>query len=100
MYNIFTLALSAYVSPNFSVFSIFFMIKFILHYSFLSKKILSLILLNLFLALPAFYYIFILDINFFLKSAIGIKGDESIIFHNLFNDILITFSLIFLDNHD
>ena len=95
MYNIFTLALSAYVSPNFSVFSIFFMIKFIFHYSFLSKKILSLILLNLFLALPAFYYIFILDINFFLKSAIGIKGDESIIFHNLFNDILITFSLIF-----
>ena len=53
-------------------------------------------MLNFILALPAFYYIFILDINFFLKSAaIGIENNEKIIFNNLFNDILITFSIIF-----
>ena len=96
IYNIFTLALSAYLSPNFSVFSIFFMIKFILHYGFFSKKILSIFILNFLLALPAFYYVFILDVNFFLKTAaIGIEDNESIIFNNLFNDILITFSIIF-----
>ena len=56
----------------------------------------TLIIINLFLAFPAFYYIFILDINFLLKSAaISIGKDEKIIFNNLFNDILITFSIIF-----
>ena len=55
----------------------------------------SIIIINLFLALPAFYYIFILDINFLIKSAAaGIGENERIIFNNLFNDILITFSII------
>ena len=96
IYNVITLAISAYVSPNFSVFSIFFMIRFIFYYSFFSKQILYLIIINLFLAFPAFYYIFVLDINFLLQSAaIGIDGNETKIFNNLFNDILITFSIIF-----
>jgi len=94
--NIFFVALSAYLSPNFAVFSIFFMVKFISYYNLFSKKVFLLVVINLLLALPAFYYVFILDINFFLKSAaIGIKNNESIIFNNLFNDILISFSLIF-----
>ena len=94
--NVFFLALSSYLSPNFSVFSIFFITKFISFYRFFSKEILIIILLNFILALPAFYYIFILDINFFLKSAaIGIENNEKIIFNNLFNDIFITFSIIF-----
>ncbi len=96
IYNVITLALSAYLSPNFSVFSIFFLIKFFLYYGFFSKKFLYLVVINFFLAIPAFYYIFILDINFLLQSAaIGISGNEKIIFNNLFNDILITFSIIF-----
>ena len=96
IYNVVTLALSAYVSPNFSVFSIFFFIKFIFYYFFFSIKIFTFIIINLFLEFPAFYYIFILDINFLLKSAaISIGKDEKIIFNNLFNDILITFSIIF-----
>ena len=95
IYNVITLALSAYISPNFSVFSIFFFTRFVLHYNVFSKKILSIIILNLFLALPAFYYIFILDINFFLRPvATGIEENNRIIFSNLFNDILITFSII------
>tara|TARA_Y100000992_G_scaffold295574_1_gene256674 strand:- start:82 stop:1347 length:1266 start_codon:yes stop_codon:yes gene_type:complete len=96
IYNVISLALSAYISPNFSVFSIFFFTKFVLHYSIFSKKILSIIIINLFLALPAFYYIFILDINFFLRPvASGIEENERIFFGNVFNDILITFSIIF-----
>ena len=96
IYNVITLALSAYVSPNFSVFSIFFIIRFIFYYSLFSKQILYLIVINLFLACPAFYYIFVLDVNFLLQSAaIGIGENEKKIFNNLFNDVLITFSIIF-----
>ena len=96
IYNVIFLALSAYLSPNFSVFSIFFFTKFVLNYGILSKKIFSIITINFVLALPIFYYIFVLDINFLLKSAaIGIEENEKIIFNNLFNDILITFSIIF-----
>ena len=48
------------------------------------------------LAFPAFYYVFIIDVNFLLKSAaIGIGSNEKIIFNNIFNDILITFSIVF-----
>ncbi len=96
IYNVITLAFGAYISPNFSVFSIFFLIKFFLFYGFFSKKFLYLVVINLFLAIPAFYYIFILDINFLLQTAaIGISGNERMIFNNLFNDILITFSIVF-----
>ena len=96
IYNVIFLALSAYLSPNFSVFSIFFFTKFVLNYGILSKKIFSIITINFILALPIFYYIFVLDVNFLLKTAaVGIEENEKIIFNNLFNDILITFSIIF-----
>ncbi len=94
--NIIFLAFGAYVSPNFSVFSILFIIKFFSYYGVFSKKTLFLILTNLFLALPALYYVFILDVKFFLQTAaIGLKSSESMFFYNISNDILITFSIIF-----
>ena len=93
--NVFVLALSAYISPNFSVFSIFFLTIFISNYGLFSKKIFIIILLNLILAFPDFYYLLIIDVNFLLKSAaIGIQENERIIFNNIFNDVLITFSII------
>ena len=95
--NVVTLALSSYISPNFSVFSIFFFTKFLLNFGILSKKIILLVFINLILAFPAFYYLFILDVNFLFKTtaAVGISENEKMIFYNLFNDILITFSIIF-----
>ena len=55
-----------------------------------------LVAINLFLAFPAFYYLFILDINFLLNAAAtGIQENEKIYFNNLFNDILIIFSILF-----
>ena len=93
IYNVIILALSAYISPNFSVFSVFFLLNFVFNYGIFSKKILSIIILNLVLALPAFYYIFILDVNFLLKSAaIGVEENERL-FNNLFNNVLISFSI-------
>ena len=97
IYNIITLAISSYISPNFSVFSIFFIIKFILFYKYYTKETAILILLNILLSLPAFYYIVYLDINFFKESAaIGLDQNKNrIFFNNIFNDILITFTLLF-----
>ena len=74
--NIFLYALSAYLSPNFSVFSIFYLYKYILFFGIFSKKSISIYLINIILALPAIYYIFILEINFLNKSAINIGENE------------------------
>ena len=93
--NIFFLSLSSYFSPNFSVFSIFYFIFYIENYKIFSKQILFIIFINLLLAIPAIYYIFFLDINFLIKSAAIGRQSDNIIFDNIFNDILISFSIIF-----
>jgi hypothetical protein len=87
-------AFSSYFSPNFAFFSIFFFIIFL--NNFLSKKeIFILFISNIFLALPAFVYVFSLENIFFLKTAIP-GGNESLkdIF-NFSNKILIIATIIF-----
>ena len=94
--NIFTCAISSYISPNFSLFSLFFLYNYLKIFNVLSKKMLIIYSLNLVLALPAIYYIFVLDINFLNKTAaINFNEGEKIFFNNIFNDILITFTIIF-----
>lgn len=63
IYNVVSLSISSYFSPNFSIFSIYFFINYLSYYK-ISKNILLIFLLNIALAFPAFYYLFILDINF------------------------------------
>ncbi len=85
-------SISSYLSPNFSVFSIYFMIIFFKDLK--TKKILQLFILNLLLSFPAIYYIFILDVNFmFSASAVpgGIDNSQNI---NVFNKVLIISSII------
>ena len=94
--NTIFIIISAYFSPNFSVFSIFFIFNFVYHYGFKSKQILIIFLINFIFSIPALYYIFYLDINFLTKSAaIGLNVNEKIIFNNIFNDLLITFTIFF-----
>ena len=94
--NTIALAISAYISPNFSVFAIYFFFKFILYYKINSREIFKIIILNIFLSLPAIFYIFYLKVNFLTETAaIGLNKNENIFFNNIFNDILITFSLLF-----
>lgn len=94
--NVITCAISAYISPNFSVFSLFFFYNYICKFNLISKKIFIISLINLMAALPAIYYIFILDINFLKKSAaINFDKNDKIFFNNIFNDLLITFTIIF-----
>ena len=92
--NIFFCAISAYISPNFALFSIFYFYKFILFFKFEINKLIPLILLNISLSIPAFYYIFILDVNFLNKTAaINIDEKDNIFFTNIYNNILLISSI-------
>ena len=62
--NIIFLSLAAYMRPIYSLFAIFFFICFFKDLINLNK-IIYYIFINILLTLPAFYYIFILEINFF-----------------------------------
>ena len=93
--NIIFLAISSYFSINFCLFSIFFLYKFYLDLG-ISKKFFNCVLLNFFLASPAFYYLFILKI-FFIE--LGTPGNyiNEYNFSNTFNianKILIISSII------
>tara|TARA_B100000989_G_scaffold277111_1_gene237839 strand:+ start:2148 stop:3401 length:1254 start_codon:yes stop_codon:yes gene_type:complete len=90
--NVFFLALSAYFTPNFSVFAIYFFYRYFLVYS-LSKKIFSIFLLNVLLALPAIYFLVVKDFYLFNSSVYEI--DTSTKF-NLSNKIIIITTIIFL----
>ncbi len=68
-FNILIFALCCYVRPSFIFFSIYFFWFYLKEFG-LSKKIFFLIFLNFFLALPAFYYLFILKIMFLTQPAI------------------------------
>ncbi len=86
-------SISSYVSPSFSVFSIFFMLFFFKNFKI--NKNLQLIILNLLLAFPAFYYIFILDINFmFTATAVPGGSNQPFSINNISNKFLLISSII------
>ena len=87
--NVFFLAIAAYIRPIYSLFSIYFFLKFYCNIKF-SKNLIYYILFNILLSLPAFYYIFILDVNFF-----GAALSNGIGFANHINQFAITISIIF-----
>jgi hypothetical protein len=94
--NIIFYTISSYFSPNFAVFSIYFVYKYFRFLGIRSLKFYIIIIFNLLLAFPALYYVLILDINFFNKSAaIGLGVSDNIFFTNIFNQILIIPSIIF-----
>ena len=95
--NILFLAISSYFSPNFSLFSIYFIYQFYKHLN-ISKELLFCVFLNLLLAFPAFYYLFVLDV-FFLSSG-DVPGNHQLtklgipIQYNIANKILIISSIL------
>ncbi len=91
IYVVLFYSISSYFSPNFSVFSIYFMFNFFKDLNI--KEIIKLLILNLFLSFPALYYVFILDINF-MFSATGVPGGADDAVNNIFNKILIISSII------
>ena len=88
--NILFLALASYITPNFSVFVIFFFYKFFLEFKN-SKYLFYIIALNCFLATPAFLHYYINDFYFFNAPVSSISlGDQL----NISNKIVIISSLI------
>ena len=94
--NIIFLSISAYISPNFSLFALFFFFKFTIYYKNNIQNIVWIVILNIFLSLPAFIYILSLDTNFLLKTAAtNLDSNSNLIFKNIFSNILLIFSIIF-----
>ena len=96
-YTCTALIISSYISPNFSVFFPYFFFSFLKKFNF--YKLSLLLIFNFFLALPVFYYVFILDVDF-LKAVtttdplLGINEDAKFIF-NFSDKIMIISSIIF-----
>ena len=61
--NTLFLALAAYIRPIYSLFGIYFFVRFYLDLNF-SYKLLFYIFVNLLLSFPAIYYVFVLGVNF------------------------------------
>tara|TARA_B100001057_G_scaffold496285_1_gene597351 strand:- start:1538 stop:2809 length:1272 start_codon:yes stop_codon:yes gene_type:complete len=92
--NTLFLALSAYFSPNFGLFVIFFIYQFYKNLGF-SLRLNYIFLLNIFLSLPFFYYIFILDINFIFSNTHWDIGKNFYSLNSISNKFIIITSLIF-----
>ena len=88
--NILFLALASYITPNFSVFAIFFLYKFYLEFKN-SKYLFYIIALNCFLATPAFLHYYINDFYFFNAPVSSIGLSDQL---NISNKIVIISSLI------
>jgi hypothetical protein len=84
------IAISAYFYLSLSVFGFFFITQFILKLNTAEKKI-KIILLNLLLALPAIFFIYIKKFYFFNSEGIIIEASQR---YNVSNKILIIFSII------
>jgi hypothetical protein len=91
--NLIYLIISSYISPNFSLFIVYFFYHYLKKTNF---KILILILLFCFiLSLPAFYYLFVLDINFLTAHTPGaVEAQAEGLSFNFSNKILIISSII------
>jgi hypothetical protein len=89
----FSLILSSYTSPNFSLFALFYYVFFLKELS--NRKFIFLTVISIILALPMFYYIFILEVNFIMAGKTpGHQGSIAFSF-NLSNKILIISSILF-----
>lgn len=84
LFNIVLLAAAAYFRPNYSFFSIFFFYEFIFK-NFKINYFVIYLLTSFFLAFPAFYYVFILEVNFFYASMENF---------NLINSLALTYSIL------
>jgi len=92
--NIIFLIISSYVSPNFSLFIIFFVYHYLKKVSF--KDLIILLLFCFISSIPAFYYIFILDVNFLLAGTPGKDIGSSVSLGFNFSDkVLIISSILF-----
>jgi hypothetical protein len=91
IFNVISLAISSYITPNFAIFAIFYL--FIFFNSFkVTKQLFYVISINLILAFPAFYYYLMTDFYIFKYNVWPV---DTFTKYNITNKIIIITSLIF-----
>ena len=91
--NILFLSIASYLSPNYSVFVIFFTYNFFKYFNL--QKISLIILFNILLSFPAVYYVFI-DGNYFIfNHVVSEEVDNTFNFSSIANKFSIISSIIF-----
>ena len=93
-FNSISLIISSYISPNFCLFVIYFYFFYINKIEI--KKLIPITILNLISAIPAFYYIFIMKINFLTAGRTSGLNDETIALSFNFADKIMIISSIVL----
>jgi len=91
-YCILYLSISSYLTPNFAIFILFYVLKFFLEFKF-SKEILIILLFSLFLSLPAISFLIWKDFYLFQHEVYEISNLEKF---NIANKIVIISSIVFL----
>ncbi len=92
--NIFFLSTSAYCSPNFGVFALYFFINYYFKFKF-SKEIILISIFNILLSIPFFLYLFVFKINFLFNVSGWDIGEDFYSIVNFSNKIIIIISLFF-----
>ena len=95
-FTFFSLILSAYISPNFSVFFLYYFFFFFKKLKFINLMILS--FFTCLAAAPAIYYIFVLEINFLFSNTFDsdIVANNSFLLKFNFSDKILIISSIIL----
>jgi hypothetical protein len=91
-FNIISLSLSAYFTPNFAVFAVYFFYNFMIFFKN-ERQIIFIIFLNLILSIPAVY--FLISKDFYLFSSEVYRIEDSVKY-NISNKIVIILSIMFL----
>ena len=92
-YNSIFLIISSYISPNFSLFAIYFYFFFAKQIKM--KSLILLIFFNIIASIPIFYYIFVLKINFLTAGKTsGFDGESIALSYNFADKIAIISSII------
>ncbi len=92
LYNVIFLSFASYISPNFSVFVIYYSYNYLKYFNV--KKISLIFLLNILLCFPAIYYVFI-DSNYFMFNHVVSDSVDNTINLSLFiNKLAIITSII------
>ncbi len=88
------LIITSYISPNFSLFFIYFFYDIFKKISI--PKIFLFFLFNFLFSIPILFYIFIMDVNFLIAGQTPSSSNQSLAFsYNFANKILIISSIIF-----
>lgn len=89
-----SLIITSYISPNFSLFFIYFFYNILNRLSL--NKILLFFLFNLLLAAPMLVYIFVMDVNFLVSGQTPSSNNQGVALdYNFANKILIISSIVF-----